>query len=541
MPRSNKHPTAEPAGEVHVVVTPEAVGMSPPEPAAAPPAPSEEASSPKPRSPRRPRKASGAAAAQPEGRNGRKAPAPRRRAKVPPAGAEAEQALASVRPQLEEIGAAAAVARREVDALREGCREALLRLEELKGRVGDAEAVRDAGQQAVAAVTAQAAALREGLLEAGGEVRELSVRAQAACEQQLSEVGRQALEAVVAEAQAAREGLAEAGREAGELRLASRLACEQLDQEAHAWAQTARAQMAATELQWRELGQLLVEGRRQFAAEVERQLQAFRQEVAELRRLIRSVPEEIQPVRQRLRALGQHLPEADRQVEEVRSDLAAIREDLQEIREGAQEVKQAVEQALPPPPEAAAPPEAPAAPPQEARNRLGATVGPGVMVAEVCPGSPAEQVGLARGDIITGVDGAPVVTAEQLRELVHGAGEEITVRLARGGAVEEVQARLAPPPEAAPEEGNRLGVTVAPRVVVAEVEPNSPAERAGLARGDAITAVDGAPVLTAEELRHAVQDHAPGAEVTLEVVRGPQTTQLQAKLEEAPAGTTPAG
>jgi S1-C subfamily serine protease len=52
-------------------------------------------------------------------------------------------------------------------------------------------------------------------------------------------------------------------------------------------------------------------------------------------------------------------------------------------------------------------------------------------------------------------------------------------------------------------------------VVVAAVEPDSPADAAGLARGDAVTRVDGHDVTSREEFEQRVQDHREGDRLTL--------------------------
>jgi Do/DeqQ family serine protease len=52
-------------------------------------------------------------------------------------------------------------------------------------------------------------------------------------------------------------------------------------------------------------------------------------------------------------------------------------------------------------------------------------------------------------------------------------------------------------------------------VVVADVEPDSPASSAGLARGDAIVRVDGRDVGSSEEFEQRVADHAEGDRMTL--------------------------
>lgn len=51
--------------------------------------------------------------------------------------------------------------------------------------------------------------------------------------------------------------------------------------------------------------------------------------------------------------------------------------------------------------------------------------------------------------------------------------------------------------------------------VVTQVQPGSPADTAGLERDDVITAVDKQPVATGAEVAAAIQQHKPGAEVTI--------------------------
>jgi serine protease Do len=61
--------------------------------------------------------------------------------------------------------------------------------------------------------------------------------------------------------------------------------------------------------------------------------------------------------------------------------------------------------------------------------------------------------------------------------------------------------------------GQHFGIKAG--VVVTEVEPDSPAAKAGIARGDAITRVDGRPVRSRDEFEQRIQDHAAGQELTL--------------------------
>ena len=68
-----------------------------------------------------------------------------------------------------------------------------------------------------------------------------------------------------------------------------------------------------------------------------------------------------------------------------------------------------------------------------------------------------------------------------------------------------------------PELAERFGVRRG--VVVAEVESKSPAQAAGLARGDAITKVDGREVASRDEFEQRIEDHAEGDRVTLTLRR----------------------
>ncbi len=64
------------------------------------------------------------------------------------------------------------------------------------------------------------------------------------------------------------------------------------------------------------------------------------------------------------------------------------------------------------------------------------------------------------------------------------------------------------------------------------VAPGSPAEKAGLRSGDLVRAVDGVPLTPDYTLKEALSDRAPGAKVTLRVLRGSAETLLSAELGE---------
>ena len=143
----------------------------------------------------------------------------------------------------------------------------------------------------------------------------------------------------------------------------------------------------------------------------------------------------------------------------------------------------------------------------------------GALVGSVTPDSPAAQAGISRGDIIVEINDEPVGDSRSLRlkiadmapgttlrlKLVHDGGErEAAVTL--GEFPSEAQRAPArdssngPPIGIAvdgltPEIASQLGLPVGTQgVVVVEVQPASPADNAGLRRGDVIQEVNRHPV-----------------------------------------------
>jgi len=71
------------------------------------------------------------------------------------------------------------------------------------------------------------------------------------------------------------------------------------------------------------------------------------------------------------------------------------------------------------------------------------------------------------------------------------------------------------------------------QIVVARVRSGSAAEAAGLLAGDIITAFNGTAVTTASELRDLVQAAAPGAVVTVDIVRDAAEQSVEVTLGES--------
>jgi len=95
--------------------------------------------------------------------------------------------------------------------------------------------------------------------------------------------------------------------------------------------------------------------------------------------------------------------------------------------------------------------------------------------------------------------------------------------------------------ELTPELARTLGVTADEGAVIAEVQNDSPAARAGLQPGDVVVAVNGRPVRSASELRARLGVMPVGEEVTLKVLRGAQTRTVRARIGAIEAHAVPGG
>jgi S1-C subfamily serine protease len=69
---------------------------------------------------------------------------------------------------------------------------------------------------------------------------------------------------------------------------------------------------------------------------------------------------------------------------------------------------------------------------------------------------------------------------------------------------------------------------------VTDVQPASPAEKAGLRAGDIITAISGTQIRTSQDVSGAVEARKPGDEVELTVVRAGEERTLKAELARRP-------
>ena len=124
----------------------------------------------------------------------------------------------------------------------------------------------------------------------------------------------------------------------------------------------------------------------------------------------------------------------------------------------------------------------------------------------------------------------PVNMARQVMDQLVTRG-----RLTRGYLGVAVQ-------EVTPAVARGLGLTAGRGILVADVIPDGPAARAGLKRGDVITAVGDKPVSDAGQFRNLVASTAPGTRVRLTILRDGREQKVEvavADLPERPSAAAP--
>jgi S1-C subfamily serine protease len=179
---------------------------------------------------------------------------------------------------------------------------------------------------------------------------------------------------------------------------------------------------------------------------------------------------------------------------------------------------------------------------------FGPEAGTGVLVVEIVKGGPAENAPLRRGDVIVGVDAQPIWDVRQLQRTIRSqrinarviltvlrGSSRIGVPVTIGSMPREARAQLA---------GERFGFLVrderdregrpdqpllSGRILVAFVDPASPAARAGLRPQDVILLANGQLIRGLGDFERAMQLAGPAASLVIE--RRGADAPLSMKLE----------
>ncbi len=183
----------------------------------------------------------------------------------------------------------------------------------------------------------------------------------------------------------------------------------------------------------------------------------------------------------------------------------------------------------------------------------------GALIAGVNPDSPAAKAGLEPGDVVQAVNGQKIDNPRELAVQVANVkpGDQAKLEIMRDGKQQTVTATVGQQPNesqtaentAGQHEGRaRLGVALAPvspeareqldlpgdvkGAVVAQVQPGSPADQAGIQPGDVIVGVGGKSVASPSDAVKAIRSATGGSDqaLALRIIRNGQPAFVAVNL-----------
>ncbi len=176
----------------------------------------------------------------------------------------------------------------------------------------------------------------------------------------------------------------------------------------------------------------------------------------------------------------------------------------------------------------------------------------GVIVADIVPGSPADKAGLKRGDVILEVNGEAVNSPAELQIAIrsHKAGEKVKLKVWRKNKTITISVRLGELPQEeissikpridigmkvsdiTPDLAHKYRITDATGVVITYVEPNSPADMAGLREGDVIKQLNGHERRNMRDWNKALSGVKRGQTLVFLISRGGRTFFVSISVEK---------
>lgn len=160
---------------------------------------------------------------------------------------------------------------------------------------------------------------------------------------------------------------------------------------------------------------------------------------------------------------------------------------------------------------------------------VGRPVAP-AQVGRVVEGGPAAQAGLQTGDRIISIDGAAVPYWEDVARVVQAAGPralKVVVKGTSGERTVDLTPTQTKRRDLFGDEQNvwELGASPYIPATIGDTVSGDPADQAGLKSGDTVTALEGQPVMSWDDLAEKIHQRA-GQPTRLEVKRGSETLPI---------------
>jgi serine protease Do len=172
----------------------------------------------------------------------------------------------------------------------------------------------------------------------------------------------------------------------------------------------------------------------------------------------------------------------------------------------------------------------------------------GALVSDILKGSPADKAGLRRGDVVISFDRKDIQNVSVLRNMVAQSriGSDVEIKIMRNRNVRQFRVLIAELPKEFSESGpetpeeqvkkevlggitviqlnrdfaRQLGLDIDEKgVIIVNVERGSPADDAGLKRGDVIQELDGHPILTLKDFNTSAASIGDNATIVLYINR----------------------
>lgn len=187
----------------------------------------------------------------------------------------------------------------------------------------------------------------------------------------------------------------------------------------------------------------------------------------------------------------------------------------------------------------------------------------GVYVIKVIKGSPAEDAGLQKGDVIISLDGMKITDNAELTDALtqFDEGQKVDLVVLRDGKETTVNVELEEADDdyafsstfgpahtitinsdrgylgvrlddLNPQLGEFFGIEKGRGALIEEVLEESPAETAGLKAGDVIIAIDKYSIRDVDDVTDEIRDFDPGDKVTLTIIRDRKEMNVEVELGE---------